>query len=108
MRLHDGAKHRAVEWLQDPEVIASLQDRRENKDGESWGCPLLLIEGRRVASEEEKKELQALGVSGEILSYADLPTDVRRAAVAAGIAKAGDAAQGVKRISKEDLLKSLK
>jgi indole-3-glycerol phosphate synthase len=101
MRVNPGEKHRAVEWLQDPAVQASLKARREGGAG-AGGAPLILVEGRSKLTEMEKEELRGLGVSGEVFAFADLPASERieagrkgrMAGVSGGVAAAAAAAMG--------------
>lgn len=88
MGSNSGSKHRAVEWLQDPVVQASLQARREGAG--AGGAPLILVEGRSNLSDAEKEELKRLGVGGEVFAFADLPSSVR---VEAGRKKNGMGSQ---------------
>jgi len=118
MRVNPGEKHRAVEWLQDPAVQASLKARREGGAG-AGGAPLILVEGRSKLTEVEKEELRELGVSGEVFAFADLPASDRieagrkgRVAAVGGPAAAavvgggGGAAGGISMKSLKELLRA--
>ena len=62
-------QHRAIEWLQDAEVKASLKEKGE--EGAEGGPPLIMVEGRKITG-EERKALEAVGVGGSVVSYAQL------------------------------------
>ncbi len=90
MRSNPGPKHQAMEWLKDSKVQAHLKARRDGAG--AGGAPLILVEGRPGLTDAEKEELRAVGVSGEVFAFSDLPVEAR---VAAGRPKEGTATVGV-------------